>query len=187
MPRSRLTRQQLVAHIIETFRVHGADGTSISRLTRATGLSKASLYHHFPKGKEEMLRTAIQTEHLRMEHEVTAHLRDDTIAPYTRLARWTEALQAYYADSRPCLFGTIARSGGLPSTQPDLQKVFDEQLIALTSALTAAGIPPQIAHSRAAAAIERVQGALVIAVIYTDTDAIFKATRRLPAELLRAL
>ncbi len=43
---------------VEVFRVRGYDGSSISELARAAGISKAAIYHHF-SGKEEILRAAV--------------------------------------------------------------------------------------------------------------------------------
>jgi AcrR family transcriptional regulator len=45
-------KERLVAALSDTFRTHGYGGASVAVLLRAAGLSKASLYHHFPGGKE---------------------------------------------------------------------------------------------------------------------------------------
>ena len=47
------------AEITGLFRDHGYDGASLSLIMKATGLVKASLYHRFASGKEEMAATVM--------------------------------------------------------------------------------------------------------------------------------
>lgn len=42
------------AQLLKVFQQYGYEGATLARLSKATGLGKASLYHYFPKGKEEM-------------------------------------------------------------------------------------------------------------------------------------
>ena len=37
------------------FQEQGFEGTSLSMIAKATGLKRASLYHHFPNGKEQLV------------------------------------------------------------------------------------------------------------------------------------
>ncbi|WP_458087297.1 TetR/AcrR family transcriptional regulator [Streptomyces malaysiensis] len=56
--RDTYTPESLLAVAVEVFNERGYDGTSMEHLSRATGISKSSIYHHV-KGKEELLRLAI--------------------------------------------------------------------------------------------------------------------------------
>ena len=49
-----MTREEAIAQLSKVFRQYGYEGATLARLSAATGLRKASLYHHFPKGKEKM-------------------------------------------------------------------------------------------------------------------------------------
>lgn len=53
-------RETVVGQLIELFFKHGYDGTTLSLISEKTGLHRASLYHHFPGGKEEMARSVIE-------------------------------------------------------------------------------------------------------------------------------
>jgi AcrR family transcriptional regulator len=46
--RGRATREQLVAAATELFAAHGYEHTSIDAVLEHTGVSRGSLYHHFP-------------------------------------------------------------------------------------------------------------------------------------------
>ncbi len=51
---------ELISILDEVFRRRGYDGATLSVLSRACGLGKASLYHHFPGGKDEMADVLLQ-------------------------------------------------------------------------------------------------------------------------------
>ena len=46
--------KDLVDKLTDIFCEYGYDGTSLTILSQNTGLGRASLYYHFPGGKEEM-------------------------------------------------------------------------------------------------------------------------------------
>jgi TetR/AcrR family transcriptional repressor of lmrAB and yxaGH operons len=54
------TRRQLVASTIHLLRRHGAHGTGLQEVLSHSGSPRGSLYFHFPGGKEELVREAIQ-------------------------------------------------------------------------------------------------------------------------------
>ncbi len=54
MPAPLLPREEVLDRLAAAFRRDGYDGASIARLSAATGLGKASLYHYFPGGKQDM-------------------------------------------------------------------------------------------------------------------------------------
>lgn len=45
--------------LLQLFRQYGYDGATLARISEATGLGKASLYHHFPGGKDEMVQAVM--------------------------------------------------------------------------------------------------------------------------------
>ncbi|MER0244485.1 TetR/AcrR family transcriptional regulator [Streptomyces sp. 796.1] len=56
--RDTYTPESLLAVAVGVFNERGYDGTSMEHLSQAAGISKSSIYHHV-KGKEELLRRAI--------------------------------------------------------------------------------------------------------------------------------
>jgi len=52
--RTLLNKDALIGKLVDVVYDYGYDGTTLSVISEATGLGKASLYHHFPGGKEEM-------------------------------------------------------------------------------------------------------------------------------------
>lgn len=58
-PRPRYDQDTLLAVAAAVFTERGYDGTSMEHLSRASGLSKSSIYHHV-EGKEQLLRLALE-------------------------------------------------------------------------------------------------------------------------------
>jgi TetR/AcrR family transcriptional regulator, lmrAB and yxaGH operons repressor len=54
------TRRRLVASTIHLLRRQGAHGTGLQEVLDHSGAPRGSLYFHFPGGKEELIREAIQ-------------------------------------------------------------------------------------------------------------------------------
>ena len=50
----KVSEEEVVQKLFQVFRLKGFDGASLSDLAEATGLKKASLYHRYPGGKQEM-------------------------------------------------------------------------------------------------------------------------------------
>ncbi|MHA7100067.1 TetR/AcrR family transcriptional regulator [Roseivirga pacifica] len=53
------TRERLVSTTSNLVRKKGYYGTGINEILKSVAVPKGSLYHHFPKGKDELIREAI--------------------------------------------------------------------------------------------------------------------------------
>jgi AcrR family transcriptional regulator len=57
-PRAERTRQRILDAAGQCFAAHGFAKTTVEEIARATGVSKALVYHHF-RGKEEILEAVV--------------------------------------------------------------------------------------------------------------------------------
>ena len=69
-----IDNDSLFEKISDAFRADGYEGASLSRLSEATGLKKASLYHRFPGGKEQMASEILDWDVGRLAEDVSADL-----------------------------------------------------------------------------------------------------------------
>lgn len=53
------TRERLIHVTSDLIRKKGYFGTGINEVLKQVGVPKGSLYHHFPKGKDELIREAV--------------------------------------------------------------------------------------------------------------------------------
>jgi AcrR family transcriptional regulator len=63
--RGQATRQHLIEVATELFADRGYEGTPIEAVLERAGMSRGSLYHHFP-GKERLFEAVVQTVHARV-------------------------------------------------------------------------------------------------------------------------
>src|SRR5215469_4224235 len=55
------TRRQILTKAAELFLTKGYKGVSMKEIAKAVEVTSAALYYHFPKGKEDLFTTMIQT------------------------------------------------------------------------------------------------------------------------------
>lgn len=60
MATAQASKDEIIDRLFTVFRDRGFEGASITDLSRATGLGKSSLYHHFPDGKEQMAEAVLE-------------------------------------------------------------------------------------------------------------------------------
>ena len=61
MPKPLHERAALVAEIAEIFREHGYEGARLSIIEARVQAGKGTLYHFFPRGKEEMAEAVLES------------------------------------------------------------------------------------------------------------------------------
>lgn len=175
----------VVHRLAEVFRDVGYHGASMTQLSAATGLGRASLYHRFPRGKTQMAQAAVEHVHRWFGASALAPLREG--GPVAkRVRRMAGVLREFYANGRKsCLLDTMSLEPGAPEHQPAVRAAFDAWLDAMAAAAREAGLPPAVARQRAEDAIIRIEGALVLARISGDTGPFERTLAELPATLTR--
>lgn len=111
--KANLTRSELVERLTGAFLESGYEGASLSRLSDATGLAKASLYHHFPDGKVDMARAVLARAGQRLQTLVLAPLMDQSQPPRDRLEASFDAVLEFYPGDQPaCTMNTLLLGEG---------------------------------------------------------------------------
>jgi len=112
MARKTGRRTRAVEALAQLFKTRGFAGASLTECARATGLGRASLYHHFPGGKADMGRAALAHEGQRFARLVLEPL--GLAAPGdARLAAMFDGLAQYYAQSPDaCLMNSMTLAAG---------------------------------------------------------------------------
>lgn len=153
----------LIGRLGGVFREMGFHAASLGQLAAAAGLRKASLYHRFPAGKEQMAAEVIAAALGWFEASVFAPLRGEG-TPEARLAAVAGALAEFYdSGRRACLLNVMA--------SPHADGPFGQAVRAAFEALVAAfaGFARDVGHDapEAQARAERVvmllHGSLVMA------------------------
>ena len=162
MPRSTLVRKEIVGHLCDVFRSHGYEGTTMAVLSQATGLKKASLYHHFPGGKNEMLETAVLATIVELERRVFRFLdtHDDAAERVTQVL---DGFETYTnGGRRSCLLAVIAQSSVADNFRSRIGAQFSAWTSRLSTTLVEYGHDPKRADTLALETLETLYGSLVV-------------------------
>jgi AcrR family transcriptional regulator len=184
MPAPLMPREEVVRRLSDAFRAWGYDGATLARLSQATGLGKASLYHYFPGGKEEMAAAVLGGAGEWMRDHVLEPLRGPG-APAERIEAMLAALDGFYASGRKaCLLGVLALGDARSLFQDVLRRRLKTLMSAIAAALVEAGLPRDVAAARAEDAVVRLQGALVVSRGLDDNAPFRRQIRELRHDLL---
>jgi AcrR family transcriptional regulator len=138
-PRPRYDLDAVLAVAVRVFTERGYDGTSMEHLSRASGLSKSSLYHHI-ESKEQLLRLGLD----RAVGPMLALLRDPeaTTGPaIDRLAYVVRAMVRLLARELPAVT-LLLRVHGNTATERwalDQRRAFDRKVAGLVRQAIAEG------------------------------------------------
>jgi AcrR family transcriptional regulator len=177
----------LLARLGGVFRDVGYEGATLAMLAAATGLQKASLYHRFPGGKEQMAREVLVDAGAWLERNILAPLREQG-DPALRIAAMVQRLDEFYSGGRQACLLNMLSSGRIadgPFTGL-IRDVFEAWVGALTAVLIDAGIDRKAARRRADRAIMMLHGSLVFARGVGTTRPFRNFLKSLPEELLGA-
>jgi AcrR family transcriptional regulator len=185
MPAPKITDQDLLERLTRVFQDYGFEGASLSRISEATGLEKASLYHRFPGGKDQMAESVLAHVGRCFVENLLAPLRET--GPVTgRIRETARRIQSFYEDGRrSCLLDTLSLGDGSPLLHEAVGRTYAAWLDSFAAAAREAGLSAGPARRRAEEAIMSIHGALVLARATGDTKPFGRAVARLP-ELLTA-
>lgn len=163
------SRDQLLSILSETFLTKGYEGATLAELSRTTGLSKASLYHHFPGGKAEMAASLLRDAVARLDRRAFARLREQG-PPKQRLVRFIDGF-ARYTDggAQACLVAIFAQGSVSDEHGPAIAKQYRDWNTQLAEVFEACGHKRKRADREAQALLAALYGYLLSATLQQDT------------------
>jgi TetR/AcrR family transcriptional regulator, lmrAB and yxaGH operons repressor len=183
-PQKARTKATLQLTLAEVFRQNGYDGTSLDNLSTATGLSRSSLYHHFPQGKQEMGHSALAQVMQLFDQQVLQPLARPT-EPLSRLQQMVATLDSYYEQGQlSCVLIAFSIGESRQQFRADLRQIADQWVTAIATVLQQAGFASALATERAEEAIIQIEGALVLAMATDQRDLFQRTLSKLPSRLL---
>ena len=183
MPVKKMDEDLLLDRLTGVFRVHGYTGSSLSLISKATGLQRASLYHRFPGGKEEMAEAVMH----RADEWFGSHILAPLTGPGDPAARVQEMAnrlsEFYGAGKNSCLLDSLSLGYEDGAIREHIKQSLNAWVGAMTRIAKAAGLGPANAKQKAEEALIQIQGALVMARATGDTKPFIRVLKNLP-ELL---
>jgi TetR/AcrR family transcriptional regulator, lmrAB and yxaGH operons repressor len=191
-----MSKQTYVPTLLKLFRQFGYEGVTLSKISQATGLGKASLYHHFPGGKAEMAEAALTATHQWLEASIlpmlvgAASLEENRKAkPIDTFHSMCEEVNHFFNEGQnSCLWAVLV----LEQSSDDLfyaqiRQTFSQWIEAISSVLITAGLDATLAKQRGEDAMIAIQGALILSHGLKDSAPFQRVLKQLPQQLCQGL
>jgi len=173
-------RAEIVDRLFVVFRDRGYEGTSLADLSAATGLGKSSLYHHFPRGKEQMAEVVLERGKTFIQAAVVDVAQSDEPLK-VRIRKIAAAFDQIYAGGRnPCLLGRLATAAIGEAGHRLAAEVFESWIGAIALLARESGMATARARQFAEDWVSQVQGALLLHAANGDCRPFERAMRALP-------
>ena len=142
MARTIFEKADVVPLVAEVFRELGYEGASMSSITARTKLSKGSIYHFFPGGKEAMAGEILAHVDAWFVRHVFEPLEHDE--PRAAIASMWKSVDVYFRSGRRiCLVGAFALDEARDIFAGQIRQYFKRWIEALSGALARGGMDPR--------------------------------------------
>lgn len=177
-----IRRGTLIASIGAVFRERGYEGATLTQLAAATGLGKASLYHHFPGGKREMVEVLLRESVSELHRLAYARLTGPEPAA-KRLQAFLTGFEDYLErNGGICLLGVLAMGTARESHGAEISAQLSDWRDTLTGVLEEAGYKPKRAARAAGELLSTAYGAQVVSRLLGDPRHLRRTFKRLGRE-----
>jgi TetR/AcrR family transcriptional regulator, lmrAB and yxaGH operons repressor len=160
-----MSKQTYVPILLKLFRQFGYEGVTLTKISHATGLGKASLYHHFPGGKAEMATVALAEVNQWLEAKMLPILdaEQDRSPIVIFQAMGQETSRFFNSGKNPCLWAVLAMEETSDTLFHDeISSALTKWIDAIAQVLISAGVDRKLAQQRGEDAIIAIQGALIV-------------------------
>ncbi|WKB82459.1 TetR/AcrR family transcriptional regulator [Cellulophaga lytica] len=156
--------KEILNGLTKIFRSRGYEGASLKELSDATGLKKASLYHRFPNGKQEMADAVLIHLEDWINTNVFYTLLDTNLTPRVRLKKGLLAIRELYDGGNAiCIFRALSMQAGIELFEEQINKGMTQWLSAFKEIGIALSFTPEEAEKKALQVLIQVQGCLIVA------------------------
>jgi AcrR family transcriptional regulator len=179
-----MSRQAHVPKLLKLFRQFGYEGLTLTKISQATGLGKASLYHYFPGGKAEMAEAALTQVNQWLETSILPILNRE-VQPIDAFEAMCQETNHFFQEGQnSCLWAVLV----LEQSSDDLfhsqiSWAFSMWTEAIAQVLVIAGLDETLAKQRGEDAMIAIQGALILSHGLKDFAPFQRVIKQLPQQL----
>ncbi|MBC9911693.1 TetR/AcrR family transcriptional regulator [Chitinophaga varians] len=167
---------RLIAGLMSVLQSKGFEGASLNDLAQASGLQKASLYHRFPGGKNEIAMMVLRFVYEWIKDNLYLVLTEKDVAPATKLQRAIQHIrQLYHNGDKSCILNALSLDSGLVVLGDEIGKAMQLWIDAFTALGVEEGFTTAQAKAKARQSLILVQGSLVLARGLGDPSHFHKA------------
>ena len=166
----KITEELLTEKMLEVLRYRGYDGSSLQDLAIAGGLKKASLYHRYPGGKQNLVQSVLDHYNSIIQENVINVLQAKKKKPKKKLNNAIRNIkEIYHHGSATCLYRALSMESGKNLFGEQIRRSCMDWVGAFESIGKDLGLKKKKARQLASDSLVRIQGALVLSNIMDDT------------------
>ena len=178
-----MPKETYIPCLLRLFREYGYDGATLSKISQATGLGKASLYHHFPGGKDEMVEAVLDYLEQWSGENILPALQGEGDA-VTKLTRMCDSLsELYQGGQQPCLFAILQLGSARDVFHAKVKVLLQAWIDAIANVLVESGMDGKLALQRGEDAAIAIQGSLILSLGLDDPTSFRRVIEQLPKQL----
>ncbi|MBO9727246.1 MAG: TetR/AcrR family transcriptional regulator [Chitinophaga sp.] len=167
---------KLIEGLMSVLQSKGFEGASLNDLAKATGLQKASLYHRFPGGKNEIAVMVLEFVYTWIKDNIYLVLTEKGVAPATKLQRAIQHTKELYQNGeKSCILNALSLDSGLVAVGDQISKIMLLWMEAFTALGVEQGFTAAQAKAKARQSLVLVQGSLVLSKGLSDPSHFQKA------------
>lgn len=178
------TKTDLLHALMDQFRLHGYDSLSLSLISEATGLGKASLYHHFPGGKEQMALEVMEVAKSWVSDEILTVLVSNE-DPKRRLKLALGRLDAFYEHgTKACILEAMSALNAPVAVKGTAKDLLEGLMEGFRKVAKDMNKSPAQARAIAESAVVGLQGSLIVSRATHDKTIFKRFLSKLESEFL---
>lgn len=183
----KVEHKELMEGLLLVLRAKGYDGASLSDLAMATGLKKASLYHRFPGGKQEMTEAVLEYVAEWVDQNIFQVLTDDTKIASDRLRDALQHIDALYNRGKSiCIFRALSTHSGLELFGEQIRTGMERYIVAFTRLGSDLGMEAKQAEQAAVQTLIDIQGSLIVSKGLQQTGLFDETLKQIASRYLEA-
>lgn len=164
---SKISDVELIERLAKVFKDYGYEGASMSILAKASGLQKASLYHRFSGGKEQMAQEVLKYMNMWISENIVIPLQDDdgTISAEDKVRHLLKTFDRLYQGGKEsCLLNMLSHpiNAKGPFSIP-IKNAIRTLLKTIAQVVEKNGLSKKDAQDKAAHVLILLQGGLILA------------------------
>ena len=184
MKKGEATRYRMIEAAADAFERAGFSGAGLAEILEASSAPRGSLYFHFPGGKEELARAAVEAASTKLAVELEAALRSarSSKAGLARVVRLLgDRLEASGYEKGCPITSIVASSSGAPN---EVRETVAEAMTGLEKQLAlflmAHGQNERDAERKATIVLAAIEGALLLARVKHSREPLTRIEKALP-------
>ena len=155
-------RERMIRSAIALFAERGVHGTSSADVLAHSGAPRGSIYHHFPGGKDELVRAVLDTMTATSDRMLAPLQGRDAAGVIDGFVDgWQRILESSHYTAGCSILG-ITVTAEDPEIRASAGQVFEAWAVELTVLLRDGGVPEPTARPLALALISAAEGAVAV-------------------------